>query len=131
MSPDFDALQDRVEQLEGRVTQIEEQFESGNVPTESIGLRSFIETVDLTTHIERVVAIGYHLETQQGKGNFTIEDVEEMYRECKFQKPANMSDALANAEKNGWLMRDGKDDRYQLWMLTREGEQFIEEATER
>jgi hypothetical protein len=130
MNDNVEALQERVEQLEDRVATIEERFESGEVPDEPADLRTFIEQVDPSTHVERVVTIGYHLETQQGRENFNIEDIEEGYRTCKIQKPANPSDALANAEERGWLMRDGKDEHYQLWMLTREGEQHVEEVND-
>lgn len=130
MTDDIKALQERVQQLEERMTTIEDRFESGDMPDETVDLRAFVEQVDPSTHVERVVTIGYYLETQEGHSNFTIEDIEEGYRTCKTQKPANPSDALANAEERGWLMRDGKDDHFQLWMLTREGEQYIEEVNE-
>ena len=128
MNDDVEALQERVQQLEERVVTIEERFESGDVPDDPADLRTFVEQVDPSTHVERVVTIGYHLEIQQGRENFTLEDIEDGYRTCKIQKPANTSDALANAEEREWLMRDGKDEHYQLWMLTREGEQHVEEA---
>jgi hypothetical protein len=128
MDDDVEALQERVQQLEERVATIEERFESGDVPDERADLRTFVEQVDPSTHVERVVTIGYHLEIQQSRENFTLEDIENGYRTCKIQKPANTSDALANAEERGWLMRDGKDEHYQLWMLTREGEQHVKEV---
>lgn len=128
MSDDTESLQERVQELEERMSTIEARFESGDVPDETVDLRSFIENVNPSTHVERVVAIGYHLENQQGYENFTVEDIEEGYRACKIQKPANPSGSLANAEEHGWLMRDGENDRYQLWMVTREGEQFVEEV---
>lgn len=129
MSDDVEALQERVQQLEERVATIESRFESGDVPAEAGDLRAFVEKVDPPTHVEKAVTIGHFIETQQGYENFTIEDIEEGYRTCKIQKPANTSDALANAEERGWLMRDGKDEHYQLWMLTREGEQHIKEVS--
>lgn len=130
MSDNVGALRERVQQLEERLETIEKRFESGDVPRETADLRAFIEWVDPSTHIEHVVTIGYHLEIQQGHENFTVEDIKEGYRTCKIQKPANTSDVLANAEKHSWLMRDGKDEHYQLWMLTREGEQYVEEVNE-
>jgi hypothetical protein len=128
MNDDVEALQERVQQLEERVATIEERFESGDVPDDPADLRTFVEQVDPSTHVERVVTIGYHLEIQQGRENFTLEDIEDGYRTCKIQKPANTSDVLANAEEREWLMRDGKDEHYQLWMLTREGEQHVGEV---
>lgn len=130
MSDDVEALREQVQLLEERVAAIEDRFESGEEPKESTDLRSFVETVEPSTHVERVVTIGYYLESQKGYDNFTLEDIEEGYRTCKIQPPANPSDALANAGERSWLMRDGKDDRYQLWMLTREGEQYVEEVSD-
>lgn len=130
MSDDTEALQERVEELEERITAIEQRFEAGDMPEETADLRSFVEEVGPSTHVERAVVIGYYLEKHQDYSNFIIEDIEEGYRTCKVQKPANLSDSLANAEKNGWLMRDGKSDRFQLWILTGEGEEYVEEVQE-
>jgi cell division septum initiation protein DivIVA len=126
MSNEIETLQERVQQLEERVKTLEQKFQSGE-PIGASDLRSFVEDVEPTTHVERAIAIGYYLEKSQGFNNFTIEDIEEGYRECKIQKPANPSDVLANAEGRGWMMRDGKEDHYQLWVLTRDGENTIEE----
>lgn len=128
MSDNIEALQERVRDLEERVANIEQRFESGEVPEETDDLRSFVEEVGPSTHVERAVTIGYYLEMRQGYRNFTIEDIEEGYRTCKIQKPSNPSDALANAEKKGWVMRDGKNEQYQLWVLTRDGETYVEEV---
>lgn len=128
MSDNTEALRERVEELEERVATIEQRFESGDIPEETDDLRSFVEEVNPSTHIERAVVIGYYLEKHQGRSNFTVEDIEEGYRTCKVQKPANLSDSLANAERKGWLMRDGETDRFQLWILTGEGEDYVEEV---
>lgn len=128
MGDEVEALEERVQELEERVAAIEGRFESGDVPNETPDLRTFVEQVDPTTHVKRVVTIGHYLETQRGYENFTVEDIEKGYRTCKIPLPANPSDALANAEDRDWLMRDGKNEHYQLWMLTREGEQHVEEV---
>lgn len=119
-------LQERVAQLEDRVSALEKKLESG-VEVEA-PLRAFIEEVNPSTHVERAITIGYHLESNQNFENFTIEDVEDGYRDCKMPTPANLSDVLAGAQDQGWAMRDGKDGQYQLWMLTREGEEFVKGA---
>ena len=128
MSDTVEALREQVQALEERVATLEARIESGDRPTRETDLRALVEQFDPSTHVERAVVIGYHLETHQGRENFTIEDIEEGYRTCKMQKPSNTSDVLANAEQRGWAMRDGKEDHYQLWVVTREGEQIVEEV---
>jgi hypothetical protein len=126
MSEDISELRAEVEELRERVAALESRFDTEGTPDETLTLRSFYDDVDPSTHTERVVTIGYYLDHHQGESNFTIEDIEDGYRSCKVQPPANMSDSLAGAEEKGWLMRDGKDEHYQLWMLTRDGEAFVE-----
>lgn len=128
MNEENEVVRDRIQELEERVGAIEEQIESGDISYGTPDLRAFVEQIDPSTHVERSVAIGYYLENQKGKNNFTVDDIGEGYRTCKIQKPANMSDALANAENRGWVMRDGVNEQYQQWILTRDGEQFVEEV---
>lgn len=128
MSDDNESLQEQIHDLEERVVALEQKFDTGDVPEETSDLRAFVEEYNPSTHIERATAIGYHLEKHQGYENFTIEDIEEGYRACKTQKPSNPSDVLAGAEERGWMMRDGKEEHYQQWVLTREGEQLVEEV---
>lgn len=123
-------LQEQVEDLEERVAALEARFESGEKPIEGTELRSLIREFDPSTHVERALVIGYHLERNHGYQNFNIEDIQDGYRDAKLKEPSNMSDVLATAGERGLMRRDGEDEGYQMWMLTLDGEQRVEEVVE-
>ena len=123
-------LKERLEMLEERIENIEQLLDGGDSQVEDGDLRSIVDQFDPSTHLERAVVIGYHFECHEGRENFTIQNIADGYRTAKFQEPANMSDVLANAEERGLVRRDGKEENYQLWMLTREGEQMVEEVVD-
>ena len=126
MPSEVEQLRQEVKDLEDRVSTLEQLFEDGEQPRKTTGMRKFISEFDPANHVERALGIAYYLEHYQAHENYTVDDIEEGYRTCKMQKPANLSDVLANAEERGWLMRDGKDGRFQLWMLTQDGERLVE-----
>ena len=130
MSQSNEALQKRVEELEERVAELEAKFESGEKLTQDGDLRSLIKEFDPSTHVERALVIGYHLEQHDVQENFTIDDIKSGYRTAKLKEPANMSDVLANAGERGLMRRDGEEEGLQLWMLTLDGEQTVEEVIE-
>jgi hypothetical protein len=130
MSQSNEALQKRVEELEERVAELEAKFESDEEPTQDGDLRSLIKEFDPSTHVERALVIGYHLEQHDVQENFTIDDIKSGYRTAKLKEPANMSDVLANAGERGLMRRDGEEEGLQLWMLTLDGEQTVEEVIE-
>ena len=130
MSQSNEALQKRVEELEERVAELEAKFESGEKPTQDGDLRSLIKKFGPSTHVERALVIGYHLEQHIVQENFTIDDIKSGYRTAKLKEPANMSDVLANAGERGLMRRDGEEEGLQLWMLTLDGEQTVEEVIE-
>lgn len=127
---DADALYERVQDLEDRVSTLEARFESGEQPVEDGDLRTLIKDFDPSTHVERALVIGYHLERHQGQETFTIEDIKTGYRTAKLNDPANMSDVLASAGERGLMRRDEERDGFQQWMLTLDGEQTVEEGLE-
>ncbi|ELZ96087.1 hypothetical protein C440_05340 [Haloferax mucosum ATCC BAA-1512] len=120
----------RLSDLEDRVSSLEGQIAGQAQPASKSEIRSFVEDWDPDTHKERAVVIGYFIEHGRGENNFTVEDITDGYRECKIQEPANMSDILAGAEKEGLAMRDGKEGRLQNWVLTADGEKFVTEGND-
>lgn len=124
------SLQEEVQNLKERVADLETRLDAGEKSNKGGDLRSLVKAFEPSTHVERALIIGYHLERHQGVENFTIKDIRNGYRDGKLKEPANMSDVLANAGERGLLRRDGEDDGYQMWMLTLDGEQTIEEVIE-
>jgi len=120
----------RIEELESRVSELEKLIHDGQAGDGITGMREFVNDVDPGAHTERALAIAYYLDQYQGQENFTSTDIEEGYRTCRVQKPANMSDVLAGLEEQGWVMDDGEDGQARLRRLTTTGLAKIEEVTD-
>jgi hypothetical protein len=111
----------RIEELESRISELEQLIHDGQADGDVTGMREFVEEFDPDSHPERALAIAYYLDHHQGHENFTSKDIEDGYRTCRVQKPANMSDVLAALEEKEWAMDDGKDGQTRLRRLTKDG----------
>lgn len=127
---DMEELQQEVSELRKRIEQLEERLQENGPPADASSLRSFVESTGPSSHTERALAIGYHLDFYEGTNSFTVSDIEEGYTECRLQPPSNPSDVLGRAENNGWLLRTGTEGRVTLWRVSADGERFIENKLE-
>ena len=127
MSDSAESLEEQVEELKQRVTEIENRLDGTDQPTAGATLREFVEENDPSSHTERSLYIAYYLETQRGVGEFTVGDIEDAYRECRVQPAGNMSDVLGRMEDRDWVLRAGTDGRAQLWKLTGTALNTVEE----
>lgn len=125
-------LEERVTELESRIDELEQLIHDGGATDDVTGMREFVQQIDPGPHTERALAIAYYLEQYQGQENFSSHDIEEGYRTCRVQKPANMSDTVGVLEEKGWAMDDGKQDDGQtrLRRLTGDGLDEIEGVLE-
>jgi hypothetical protein len=121
-------LEARIDDLESRLNELEQVIHDGNAGDDVTGMREFVARTEPDTHAERALAIAYYLDQYQGHKNFTRADLEEGYRTCREQKPANMSDVIGDLEDKGWAMDDGKDGQSKLRRLTADGLAAIEEG---
>lgn len=122
-------LREQIENIEERLTALEERFEADETPREGHDLQALVKEYEPSTHVERALVIGYHLE-QMGNENFSINEIQHGYRDAKLKEPANMSDVLGRAGEQGMMRRDGEENGLQMWILTLEGEQMVEEGIE-
>lgn len=119
----------RVEELEERVTELENRLDGGGDVQTADGISEFVQSVNPSNHQERALAIGYYYETYRDYENFTNSDIEEGYRECRIPRPGNIRDVMNKLNKQeGWTMEDGKDGRATQWIVSRDGQEWIEEA---
>jgi hypothetical protein len=121
-------LESRVAELETRVDELEQLIHDGHASDDVTGMREFVDEINPDTHADRALAIAYYLDQYHSQDNFTRGDLEDGYRTCRIQKPANMSDVMANLEEKGWAMDDGKDGQSRLRRLTKDGFAEIEEV---
>lgn len=115
-------LEDRVERLESLVEEEPSRLE------DTRDMRTFVRDFDPDTHTERALAIGYYLEEYEGVEAFSTGDIEDGYRRCRLNTPANMSDVLGSCVEREWMHDYGKDGQVRLRRLTNEGLEHVMEV---
>ncbi|MFB6144838.1 MAG: hypothetical protein ABEJ98_06005 [Candidatus Nanohaloarchaea archaeon] len=126
---------DRINELEKRVEELEEvvfqgESQDARYSGKKLSVREFLDSYDASSHNDKVLIIGRYLEKVEGQENFTSEDVEDCYRKAKLKPPQTMGVPLSKDAKKGLVMEDGEDEDYKLWVLTRKGEQYVEDLKE-
>lgn len=122
-------LRQEVEELKDRVSALEKKIEDDpTTVSRSMDLSTFVRNFSPSSHPERVTAIAYYLEAYQDQDTFTTSDISEAYESARLQKPSNISDSIASAERKGWVHRKGKDGKATVRQLTKGGIDMIEEV---
>lgn len=117
-------VEEKVQSLERRLETLEEKFKTSAPGTTD--LRDFVARVNPENHRDRVKAIGYYLEHQEGQRNFTKNDIEEAYDELK-RSYSNPSMLLRRMFDDDELIKDGEDENGAIqWRLHAETERFVE-----
>lgn len=94
----------------------------------SMDLAEFLAAKKVTTHPDRVVAIAYHAyHTQDGAG-VTTHDLAEAYSRARVKKPQNFPDVIAACVRRGRLVEGERKDAMKSWVITRTGEEWIEQG---
>jgi len=103
--------------------EVELQAELGALPAQ---LSVFLAQLNITTHIDRIVAILYY-QYHIGNKLTTIAELEEAYSSARVRAPRNFSDILAQCIRNGYVVtaKDKKDGK-KAWQITSLGEKFVE-----
>lgn len=130
MSEEIEELRERLNEHEERISSLESLIEDEGpeaVREKPLSLPEFKQDYSPSIHREKAVMIGYFLEKHRGKENFLVSDTKDGFKKCKYKLPANLSDVLSDASKQGHLMEVGEEGGKKLWMLTETGENFVEE----
>ncbi|MFB6158687.1 MAG: hypothetical protein ABEJ95_03425 [Candidatus Nanohalobium sp.] len=122
-------LEDRVENLENRVRELESRLDAG-AEAKAESLKEFVKQVDPEGHDEVALAIGYYLENIEGSQGFTASDIKEGYKRAKRQPYSNISVLLGRMKDNGDIMVFNSGSTKNTYTLTLEGEEKIEEVQE-
>lgn len=94
-------------------------------------ISEFLAGKNVTTHLDRIVAILYF---NHHKGNelITVAELEEAYSNARVRPPRNFSDSLAYCIRKGYIVEArGKKDGKKAWQITPTGEKFVEEELSR
>jgi len=126
----IDKLKEKIEEHEERITEIENELNSEGPMKKSNSLREFVEKVDPDDNYERALAIGYYLEHYEENNYFDNKDIEVGFRKCK-QTYSNYRVLTKRLNKNkNWFMKANTEDDKGKWVLSADGEEYIEEVIE-
>lgn len=125
MSEQDAQLQQRVERLESRVNELEQQLEKGAAEPAIDGIQDFVLSLEFDSHSENATAIGYYLEEFRNLESFATDDIREGFRECRMKEPGNLSDAMRRANERGLIIRDGKEGPSKLYRVGVDGQKLI------
>src|SRR4051794_29263369 len=107
----LDAILTAIKSLDGRLTKIETGttgIEGGNTPArvsaKKMSIREFLLKHPPANDVQRTLAVGHYLETQEGMSSFTRADLENGYRDAKHSLPSNMSMNIQHCIRAGNMM---------------------------
>lgn len=121
--------------LNDRVSKIEEKNINNTLSNHTdisinkkISIKEFLIEKDPKGGVDITLVIGYFLETYGGISPFNKSDLDKGFRNAKETLPQNVNDKVNLCIKKGHLMEvEEKKDSMKAWVLTRSGEQYVEE----
>lgn len=121
------ALEDTTESLKNRIGELEEKIKSNSLQAQT-SLEKFVEEVNPETHQQCALAIAYQIDILNGN-EFTMDDISEGFKEARWKDYSNMRMLKRQLLKKGWI-RDADREEDEIYMVTKEGKQFIEAQIE-
>jgi hypothetical protein len=117
--------------LESRVSALEKQFESAAPSLAAVKKQSakeFLLEKKPESETQKVLALAYFLERQEGLASFNVPDIETAFRAAREKLPKNTNDAVNKNVARALLMEaEQKKDSKKAWQLTATGERFVEQ----
>lgn len=114
------------------MAELERRFSSAGdgvaaAPTKKLSAKEFLMTKNVGSEVQRVAALAFYLERQEGLSSFNVADLENAFRAAREKLPKNMNDAVNKNIGRGFLMEAAeKKDSKKAWQLTATGERFVE-----
>jgi hypothetical protein len=126
-------INSRLSKLESRVDKLEKMNLTARASTpgrvKKLSAKEFLMTKTVGSELQKVVALSYFLEHQEGLSSFNVADLEAAFRSAREKLPKNLNDAVNKNIARGLLMEAAeKKDSKKAWNLTSTGERFVEEA---
>jgi hypothetical protein len=118
--------------LESRVSALEKLFEGEGAAIagqrKKQSAKEFLNTKRIGAETQKVLALAYFLERQDGLTSFNVPDLEAAFRAAREKLPKNMNDAVNKNVGRGLLMEaEQKKDSKKAWQVTATGERFVEQ----
>ena len=129
---DPDNIHNRLDELEVRIENLEKKMEgpilAPVIRKREVSAKEFLMERDVKSEPQKVLVLGYYLETVKNMPNFNVSDLETVFRSAKEKLPANMNDAVNRNIKRGLIMEAAeKKDAKKAWYLTSSGERMVSE----
>ena len=128
-----EGLSARIDVLEGRLADLERRLGVGDLApvtarqTKKLSAKEFLMTKNVGSELQRVAALAFYLERQEGISTFNVADLEGAFRSAREKLPKNMNDAVNKNIARGFFMEAAeKKDSRKAWQLTATGERFVE-----
>jgi hypothetical protein len=119
----------RLHDLETRVKALEKHFERPVSPVrgKKQSAKEFLLSKNIQAETQKVLALAYFLEREEGLASFNVPDLEAAFRAAREKLPSNMNDLVNKNIARGFLMEaEEKKDSKKAWYLTSTGERFVE-----
>jgi hypothetical protein len=121
----------RLQKLEERVEKLENLIGGRNseaiAKERKLSAKEFMLSKKLKSETQKVMALAYFLEREEGVTSFNVSDLETAFRSAREKLPKNMNDAVNKNIAKGFLMgASEKKDSKKAWQLTSTGERFVE-----
>jgi hypothetical protein len=128
----MDELDRRLRDLESRVEALERLFGDEGVIRATRGrkqsAKEFLLTKSIKADTQKVLALAYFLEQEEGLASFNVPDLERAFRAAREKLPTNLNDAVNKNIARGFLMEaKEKKDSKKAWHLTSTGERFVQD----
>ena len=92
-----------------------------------MSIKEFLLERAASDDVQKTLAIGHYLETQEGMTSFNKTDLEKGFRAAKESVPTNINDKVNMSIKNGHMMEAAaKKDNIKAWVLTSSGEKYLQ-----
>lgn len=118
------SLEERVERLERLISG---ESREAVAKERKLSAKEFMLSKTLKSETQKVLALAYFLEREEGVTSFNVSDLESAFRSAREKLPKNMNDAVNKNIARGFLMgtREKKDSK-KAWQLTSTGERHVE-----
>ncbi len=125
---EFAGLRKMIVDQESRIRRLEALFETEKpVTTKKLSLKEFLLSKAPRSDVQRVLAIGYYLEKNEGAASFAVDDLRKAFRTAAEPLPGNLSETIRKNVSKGHLMDAGeKKNGSKAWILTSTGEKVVE-----
>jgi len=114
----------RLKEVEQRIARLENRFSQTTGPPEikEKAINEFIREIGPTKNVDKVLAVGYFLEINDGLRNFNISDLRKGISRAGESEPTNVSDVCNRLVKTAFfkVSKEKKDDM-KTWELTQTG----------